>query len=428
MHEKIRFTARDRRADSTSSRYAAGEYVMSAFEQIKAREEKVICHTYGRYPLAIRSAKGCRLEDADGREYVDLLAGIAVVNVGHGRPELTEALTAQAAKLGHVSNLFYTTEQLDVAEKLLASANNRFDRVFFCNSGAEANEAAIKIARRYAQKIKQNGASDIITFEGAFHGRTLATVTATGQPKYMDGFAPMPQGFVKAPWGDPAALEAAVTPKTAAVMMELVQGEGGVRPASKEFAHAVSEICKKHGLLLILDEVQTGLCRTGRFWAHQHYDVQPDIMTSAKALANGLPMGAMLCTEEVAKAFVPGTHASTFGGGPLVSAVASKTLDIMKDEKLAQRADELGEYAKGKLKELAAAHPDAILDVRGLGLLLGVEFKFPAKDILTRLFERGFVCNVTHDVVLRLVPPLVISKEDIDAFIAALEDILKKRA
>ncbi len=401
---------------------------MNAFEQIKAREEKVICHTYGRYPLAIRSAKGCKLEDVNGREYVDLLAGIAVVNVGHSRPELTEVLAAQAAKLGHVSNLFYTTEQLDAAEKLLASANNRFDRVFFCNSGAEANEAAIKLARRYSQKIKQNGASDIITFEGAFHGRTLATVTATGQPKYMDGFAPMPQGFVHVPWNDPAALEAAITPKTAAVMMELIQGEGGVRPATKEFAHAVSAICKKHGVLLIIDEVQTGLCRTGRFWAHQHYDVQPDIMTSAKALANGLPMGAMLCTEETAKAFVPGTHAATFGGGPLASAVASKVLDIMKDEGLAQRAEELGAYAKDKLQDMAALYPDLISDVRGLGLMLGVEFKFPAKEILMQLFERGFVCNVTHDVVLRLVPPLVISKEEIDAFLAALSEVLKKQA
>lgn len=398
---------------------------MSTFEDIKAREENVICHTYGRYPLAIQSAKGCRLVDVNGREYVDFLAGIAVVNVGHGRPELTQVLIDQAGMLGHVSNLFYTTPQLDVAEKLLASAKNLFDRVFFCNSGAEANEAAIKIARRYAQKIKQTNATDIITFEGAFHGRTLATVTATGQPKYMDGFAPMPQGFVQVAWGEPAALEAAITPKTAAVMLELVQGEGGVRPVTPEFVKAVAEICKKHDLLLILDEVQTGLCRTGRFWAHQHYDIKPDIITSAKALANGLPMGAMLCTAEVAKAFVPGTHASTFGGNPLVSAVASRTLDIMKEERLDMRAEELGEYAKGKLRALAADYPDAIKEVRGLGLLLGVEFKFPAKGILAGLFERGFVCNVTHDVVLRLVPPLVISKEDIDALVDALKDVLE---
>ena len=400
---------------------------MGTFETIKARDEKNICRTYGRYPLAIRKAKGCRLTDVDGREYIDFLAGIAVVSLGHGRPELIRVMAEQAEKLGHMSNLVYSEEQLELAEKLLATTNGIFGKVFFCNSGAEANEAAIKLARRYCRKIKNTDAHEIITFEGAFHGRTLAAITATGQPKYMDGFEPMPAGFVHVPWNNLSALEEAITPKTAAVMMELVQGEGGVRPATKEFAEAVDALCKKRGVLLILDEVQTGLCRTGRFWAHQHYNISPDILTSAKALANGLPIGAMLCTDEVAKGFAPGMHASTFGGGPVICAVAAKTLDIMREEGLAQRAHELGEYALMRLRTLADAYPDAIRDVRGLGLLLGVEFAWPAQDILVALREKGFLCNVTHDVVLRLVPPLVIRREDIDALVNALDDILATR-
>lgn len=399
---------------------------MSTFEEIASREKNTICHTYGRYPLAIASANGCRLTDVAGREYIDFLAGIAVVALGHGRPELIEAMTEQAKKLGHVSNLVYTEAQLELAEKLLASTDGHFGKVFFCNSGAEANEAAIKLARRYMQKTRKSGAFEILTFEGAFHGRTLATITATGQKKYMDGFAPMPAGFRQVSWNDPQALEAAISPDTAAVMMELIQAEGGVRPATREFARDVARICREHGVLLIVDEVQTGLCRTGRFWAWQHYDIAPDIITSAKALANGLPMGAMLCTDEVAQGFAPGMHASTFGGGPVVAAVAAKTLDIMKEEKLAERAAELGEYAKKRLREMAKAHPAVIRDVRGEGLLLGVEFAAPAAPVLEELRRRGFLCNVTHDVVLRLVPPLVIAREDIDALIDALEDIVGK--
>ena len=269
------------------------------FETLKALEERVLCHTYGRYPLAVDRAEGTRLFDPQGREYIDLLAGISVTNLGHCRQELVDALAVQAGRLWHVSNLFYQEPQLDLAKALLGTC--ALDKVFFCNSGAEANEAAIKLARRYMRKVKGREAFEIITLSGSFHGRTLATLTATGQAKIKDGFAPLPEGFVTVPWQDMDALEAAMGPATAAVLVEVVQGEGGVRPMGREYARAVERLCRKHDVLFMVDEVQTGLGRTGRFWAHQHYDLDPDVITSSKSLANGLPMGAMLAKDEAAQ-------------------------------------------------------------------------------------------------------------------------------
>lgn len=392
--------------------------------QLQEREQRVLCRTYGRYPLAVASASGCTLIDPDGREYLDLLAGIAVCNLGHSHPELLAAMREQAGRLIHVSNLFYQEEQLILAEKLLATC--ALDKAFFCNSGAEANEAAIKLARRYMRKVKGREAYEVISLAGSFHGRTLATLTATGQDKVKDGFTPLPEGFQSVPFGNFPALEQAVSGKTAAVLLEIIQGEGGVRPLSDDYLAAVQELCRERGVLLMVDEVQTGMGRSGRFWAHQHTALRPDVLTTSKALANGLPMGAMLCTDEAALGFEPGSHATTFGGGPVPSMVAAKVIDILLRDDLPGRAARLGELAQGMFREVQAAHPGKITDVRGRGLMLGIELSFPGQDVWRGLLEAGFVLNLTQDRVLRLLPPLVVTEADLRRFSQALSDILEK--
>jgi len=398
----------------------------SKYDALVSRANTVLCQSYGRYPLAIEKAVGCRMYDLDGREYVDLLAGIAVINLGHSNPELLAVMREQAEQLIHVSNLFYQPRQVELAEKLLATTT-LLDRAFFCNSGAEANEAAIKLARRYMRCVRYKDAGEIITLEGSFHGRTLATLTATGQGgRIKEGFEPLPEGFRTAPFGDAEALRAMVSQKTAAVMIEMVQGEGGVLPLPQDYATAVQEICREAGCLLIVDEIQTGLCRTGKFWAHQHYGLSPDIVTVAKGLANGLPMGAMMAKEYVAKAFVPGTHATTFGGGGVLAAVASKVVDIMVRDDLAGRAAKVGAQAVEAIRKLQDKHPGKIKIIRGLGLMIGIELTFDGGEVHKALRDRGFVCNLAHGRVLRLLPPLVIPVEDLLAFAAALDDILTK--
>ncbi len=399
---------------------------MEKSEALRSREQKNLCNTYGRYPLSVVRAEGALLWDADGKKYIDLLAGIAVTSLGHCHPELNTCVAEQAKKLWHVSNLFYQEEQLDLAESLLATCH--MDKAFFCNSGAEANEAAIKLARRYMQRIKNRDAFEIITLTGCFHGRTLAALAATGQERFQDGFAPIPQGFLQIPWGDIDALKASVTDKTAAILVEMVQGEGGIRPMTQEYISAIEKLCREKDILLIADEVQTGLCRTGKFWAFQHFNVQPDILTSAKALANGLPMGAMLATEEISKAFTPGTHATTFGGNALTAAVAHKTVSIMLRDHLAERASALGAEFMDKARALKEKlqHIKAIKDVRGLGLMLGIELSDNGQAVWEELLNRGFVCNLTQGNVLRLLPALTIEEEYLDDFLRALEEILVK--
>ena len=332
------------------------------FKELKARDAAAICATYGRYPLAVERASGDRLYDLDGREYVDLLSGIAVTALGHSHPELVAVMRAQVEKLIHVSNLFYQPEQVLLAEALKATCHA--DKVFFCNSGAEANEAAIKLARRYARTVKENDAYEVVTLSGSFHGRTLAAMTATGQDKIKHGFDPLPEGFVHVPFGDLDALAAVVGAKTCAVLVEMVQGEGGVRPLDPAYASGVAEMCRERGVLLMVDEIQTGLGRTGRMWAHQHYGVEPDIFTTAKALAGGLPMGAMLATDEVARGFTPGAHATTFGGGGVLSAVARKNLEIIERDSLAQRAERVGAMAQALFRDVQARLPGKIADDR----------------------------------------------------------------
>lgn len=393
------------------------------FEAIQQRESNLLCNTYGRYPLAVSKAKGCRLYDLDGEEYLDFLSGIAVCSLGHSRDDLADVMAEQARKLVHVSNLFYQEPQLDLAEKLLSTCSA--GKVFFCNSGAEANEGAIKLARRYMHKVKGEDRHEVITLEKSFHGRTLSTLTATGQEgPIKDGFNPLPEGFITVPFGNVNALRGAVNKHTAAIMIEMVQGEGGVRPLPTDYVNDIVTICKENGILLIVDEIQTGLCRTGRVWAHQHYGVTPDIFTSAKALANGLPMGAVLCTDTVAKGFEPGSHATTFGGGAVVSAVGAKVLDIMIQENIAQRALEMGDFARQEAEKLMAKHPGKILGTRGLGLLFGIELAMPGADVWKALLDQKMVCNLTQGTILRLVPPLTIEKEDIVRFMEVLDGIL----
>ncbi|MDL2266418.1 aspartate aminotransferase family protein [Desulfovibrio sp. OttesenSCG-928-G15] len=398
---------------------------MSTLDAIRQEEESLLFKTYARYPITVDKGLGSRLWDLDGKEYVDLLAGIAVTGLGHCHPEIAYTMAAQAKKLIHVSNLFYQREQLALAKRLLGTAH--YNKAFFCNSGAEANEAAIKLARRYQQRVRNTDAFEVLTFEGCFHGRTLAAVAATGQIRFQDGFSPMPEGFKQIPHGDPAALEAAIGDKTAAVLLEMVQGEGGIRPATKEFVQAVAALCKKNNILFMVDEVQTGMGRTGKWWAFQHFGVTPDVMTTAKALANGLPMGAMLATDEVARAFVSGSHATTFGAGALVSAVAEKTLEIIERDKLVHRAEELGAWTMDRFRQAGEKHPGTIREVRGMGLMIGIDLAFPGKEVWQALIEKGFILNLTQETVLRLLPALTIAKEDLEAFARALEEVLATR-
>lgn len=393
-----------------------------AFDALKAREQASIMSTYGRYPLAVSSACGCRLYDLDGREYVDLLAGIAVCNLGHCREEIAEVIAKKARELVHVSNVFYQREQVELAEALKATCHA--GKVFFCNSGAEANEGAIKLARRYMRTVKNRDAYEIITLTGSFHGRTLATLTATGQDKIKFGFDPLPEGFTTVAAGDIGALRAAVSPRTAAVLLECIQGEGGVKPFPREYLDAVAALCRERDILFMIDEVQTGMCRTGAFWAFQQYGLTPDVFSCSKALANGLPMGAVLATDEAAAGFAPGSHATTFGGGALVAAAASRTIAIMNEDRLAERAARLGDFALALFEDVKAQFPDKIADVRGLGLMLGIELTFPGGDVWKELLARGFVLNLTQENVLRLLPPLVIEQEDLRLFAAALADVL----
>ena len=391
-------------------------------QSLQDQEAQVLCTTYNRYPIAVESAQGSRLYTPEGQSYVDLLAGISVCNLGHCPPELTKVVQHQAERLVHVSNLFYQRPQLALAQKLLATCS--LERAFFANSGAEANEAAIKLARRYMQTVCSREAYEVITLHGSFHGRTLATLTATGQEGIKKGFAPLPQGFVNVPPHDLDALENTISQTTAGVLLEIVQGEGGVQPLSNEYLQGVQAMCRRHGVLFMIDEVQTGMGRTGRMWAHQHADLAPDVITCAKALANGLPMGAMLCTKEAARAFDAGAHATTFGGGALVAAVADKVLDILEQTRLVERSAEEGDRLKKALRELQVTYPQHIREVRGLGLMLGIEFTAGAKAIWETLLDKGYVCNLTQGTTLRLLPPLTTDREDLDGFVHTLESIL----
>lgn len=384
--------------------------------------DKYVMKTYGRIPIALVRGEGARVWDSDGREYLDFVAGIAVNSLGHCHPAVVEAISAQARQLIHVSNLYYIEPQVKLAKMLVE--NSCGQRAFFCNSGAEANEAAIKLARKYARTHGGQEKYEIITALKSFHGRTLAAITATGQPKYQQGFDPLPQGFKYVPFNDLEALKEAIGPHTCAVMLEPVQGEGGVIPAAQEYLAGVKELCDKHGLLLIFDEVQCGLGRTGKFLAYQHYGVDPDIFTLAKALGGGFPMGAMVAKENVAAAFQPGDHASTFGGNPLACAAALAATEQLLEHGVMENAATVGEYFKNRLYEIAGLYPSLVREVRGLGLLLGMELTIEGKDIVARCQEKGLLINCANGNVLRFIPPLIITRDEVDRAMEILREVI----
>ena len=388
------------------------------------KADKYIMKTYGRYPLVPVRGEGGRLWDADGKEYLDFLAGVAVNNLGHCHPRVVAAIQKQAAEMIHCSNYYHIPNQIALAE--LLCTHSFADKAFFCNSGAEANEAAIKLARKYSRE--QHGdpeRHEIITALASFHGRTMATVSATGQEKVQKFFDPLLHGFKYVPFNDADALSAAVSPHTCAVMFEPIQGEGGVVVPSLDYFRKVREICDRNNLLLIFDEVQVGMGRTGKLFAYEHFDITPDIMTLAKALAGGAPIGAMLAKDAIAASFTPGTHGSTFGGNPLVTAAGIASIRALLEDGLLNRAEEMGEYLLGELERLQHKY-DVITDVRGIGLMIGMELSVPAGDIVIKGLERGMLLNVAQEKVLRFVPPLVVTKQEVNEMIAVLDGILEE--
>ena len=391
---------------------------MTTKETIELFDKYVIAN-YKRLPRVIVKGEGCYLYDADGNKILDMFPGWAVSGIGHCHPKVVAAIRKQAGELLHIDNTFCSEPQGRLAEMLSERAFG--GKCFFCNSGAEANEAAMKLARLHtpAEKYK------FITAEGSFHGRTFATVTATAQPKYHEGFLPLLPGFVYVPFNDVAALESAFSKEVAAVMVEPIQGEGGINVATKEYLQAIRRLCDENGALMILDEVQTGVGRTGKWFAYQHFDVEPDIMTLAKALGGGAAIGAMVAKEEIAASFTPGKHASTFGGNCLACAAGIAVIEAIEEEGLLQKAAELGRYAKEKLEQLKQKHP--IIDsVRGMGLMIGVQLTGPGGWIVDKCLEKGLRINCTNETVLRFMPPMIVTKNQIDQAVSILDGVLSE--
>ena len=393
-------------------------------QNLMQQSQNHICRTYNRYSLAIARGSGCYLWDQEGRQYLDFVAGIAVCNLGHCPAEIARVMYEQAQQLVHVSNLYYTEPQVRLAEAL---TNSCFaDKVFFCNSGAEANEAAIKLARKYSRMAYGPGRYGIITMKNSFHGRTLATLSATGQQKIQEGFEPLVDGFRYVEFDSVDAVSKTIDKTTCAVLIEPIQGEGGVRVPSRKYLEVLRELCTRHDLLLIYDEIQVGMGRTGKLFSHQHEGVTPDIMTLAKALANGLPIGAMLTTDKVAEAFSPGSHASTFGGTPLVTAVALEVFRRVSAVSFLEEVGRIGHYFQERLLTLKDRYP-FIREVRGRGLILGIELDFPGSEIVAECQKRGVLINCTAEKVLRFLPPLIVSGTEVDRLIETLESVFSEK-
>lgn len=388
-------------------------------EETIALFDKYVISNYGRLPRVIVKGKGCYLYDADGNEILDMFPGWAVSGIGHCHPKVVEAITKQAAELIHIDNTFYSEPQGKLAQMLSERAFG--GKCFFCNSGAEANEAAMKLARLYTQKGKYK----YITAENGFHGRTFATVTATAQPKYHEGFLPLLPGFKYVPFNDIKAMEDAFDDEIAAVMIEPIQGEGGINIASEGYLETIRRLCDENGAVMILDEVQTGIGRTGKWFGYQHSEVVPDIITMAKALGGGTAIGAMMANEDISKSLVPGKHASTFGGNSLACAAAIATLEAIEEENLLENARKLGEYTQNKLSQLKDKFP--IIDhVRGVGMMIGVQLTRSGADIVARCLKKGVRINCTHDTVIRFMPPMIATQEHIDKAIDILESVLSE--
>lgn len=393
----------------------------AATQDIQARNDASIINTYGVRKLALVRGSGMHLWDAEGHEYLDFFAGIAVVNLGHCHPAVTQAISEQAGRLVHVSNLYYIEPQVELASLLCKHAFA--DKWFFCNSGAESIEAAIKLSRRYWSE-KGTPKPHILTAHDSFHGRTLAALTATGQPKHRVGFEPLLPGVEYFDYDDLDALEKAFRPEVGAVLIEPIQGEGGVRIPSPGYLEGVRQLCDAHGALLIFDEIQTGLGRTGSLFAHTQSGITPDIITLAKGLGNGVPIGALGCTEEVASGFAPGSHASTFGGNPLCSAAAVATLKIMTEPGFIENAAATGVHFAKALEDLKAKHP-VIVEVRARGLMIGVEMEKPIMPLVESMMESGVICGPAGPKVLRFLPPLIVSPKQVDLVVGLLDGALE---
>ena len=400
--------------------------VMSSLFSPEGFDESVMA-TYGRFPLALERGQGSQVWDTNGKEYLDFVAGIATCTLGHAHPVMIETATQQMQKLHHVSNLYYIPEQGELAKWLVE--HSCADRVFFCNSGAEANEGAIKLARKYAHTVLGIKQPVILTAHASFHGRTLATITATGQPKYQQNFDPLMPGFQYVPYNDIAAIEAAIAQldaderKVAAILLEPLQGEGGVRPGDVAYFQQIRKICDEKGILLILDEVQVGMGRTGKFWGYENLGIEPDIFTSAKGLGGGIPIGATLC-KQFCNVFQPGDHASTFGGNPFACAVALSVCQTLEKEHLLQNVEQRGEQLRQGLKAIAANYPDHITEVRGWGLINGMELnadtKLTAADIVKACMAEGLLLVPAGAKVIRFVPPLIVTAQEVDQALQAI--------
>ncbi len=384
-----------------------------------------LMNTYSRFPVVLRKGRGMKVWSTDGKEYLDFVGGLAVNCLGHCHPKVVIAIQKQAQRLLHISNLYHIEPQIKLARRLVI--NSFADKVFFCNSGAEANEAAIKLVRKYFREQPVNNRFEIITAINSFHGRTIATLTATGQDKIKSGFEPLLPGFRHVAFNDIEALAAAITGQTCAIMLEPIQGEGGVKMPDESYLRNVRELCDRHGILLILDEVQTGMGRTGKLFAYEHYGVTPDIMTLAKGLGGGAPIGAMLSTARIATAFQPSSHGSTFGGNPLVCAAAMATLDVLlEDDLMLDQCRRMGGYFRKKLEALKEEFPGIIANISGAGLLIGIELTRNAAPVVKACLDRGILINCTAGNILRFMPPLIITEKEIDLLTDILEQVFDR--
>ena len=391
--------------------------------EIKDMTSKYIINTYGERPIAIVRGEGVYVWDAEGKRYLDFVAGIATNNVGHCHPRVVEAITEQVRKLMHTSNLYYIEPQAKLAKRLVEVSFA--DKCFFCNSGAEANEAAIKLARKYSKENVDESKFEIITMWQSFHGRTMATITATGQEKYHKGFEPMSPGFKYVPLNDLKTLEDTITDNTCAIMVEPIQAEGGVNVPMDEYLPGLRSLCDRKNLLLIFDEVQTAMGRLGKLFGYQVYDVEPDIITMAKALGGGAPIGCMATKAHIAESLTPGSHASTFGGNPLVCSAALASLNTIIDENLPENAERMGAYLMGKLRLLQGKFP-VIKEIRGRGLLIGVELSVEGKELVNECMNAGLILNCIGTSVIRFAPPLIINEEHVDDAMPIFEKALAK--
>jgi acetylornithine aminotransferase len=394
---------------------------MSTSEKWINKADQHVMKTYGRYPIVAERGEGCRLWDVDGKSYLDFLAGVAVNNLGHCHPKVVAALQKQAARLLHCSNFYHIPQQIELAEWLCE--RSFADRVFFCNSGAEANEAAMKLVRKHSREKFGENRFDVITALASFHGRTIGTISATGQEKVQSGFKPMVPGFSYVPFGDPEAMREAITPNICAVMLEPVQGEGGVNVPPPGYLKAVRDICDEFDLLLVYDEVQVGCGRTGTLWAYEQEGVAPDILTLAKALAGGPPIGAMLTSTALAERLGPGTHGSTFGGNPLVCSASLAAMQAMVDDGVLDNCRAMGAYLTEQLEGLKNKYA-FIKEVRGRGLIIGMEMDIEGGALVNAAMERGLLINCTVGKVLRFLPPLIVSQAEIDEAITILDEVL----